>query len=39
MSSVLERYIKRLFAPVIVFDGFEGILCREDYDHGHGEKT
>jgi len=22
----LEKYIKRLFAPIIVFDGFEGIV-------------
>ncbi|RLI39580.1 hypothetical protein DRO64_10340 [Candidatus Bathyarchaeota archaeon] len=26
MSRELERYIKRLFAPIIVFDGFEGIV-------------
>ena len=22
----MEKYIKRLFAPIIVFDGFEGIV-------------
>ena len=26
MSRELEKYIKRLFAPIIVFDGFEDIV-------------
>ena len=26
MPDVLEKYIKKLFAPIIVFDGFEDIV-------------
>lgn len=26
MPDVLEKYIKKLFAPIIVFDGFEDII-------------
>ena len=29
MPRELEKYVKRLFAPIIVFDGFEGVVTEK----------